>query len=76
MCTPIRVQAPDIQDGHVLYFGSLRNPVPIESSDSSSSDSGDSGREPEPQEPKNAALAHLRIRRQMAKVVIVEVRQP
>ena len=53
MCIPIRVQVPDIQEGHVLYFGSFRNRVPIESPDSSSSDSGDSGGEPEPEEPRS-----------------------
>ena len=50
---PIREQAPDIQDGHVLYFGSLKNRVPARSSDSSSNDLEDSGEEPEPEEPKS-----------------------
>ena len=53
MDVPIRAQAPDISDGHMLYFGSFKNRIPMRWPSSSSSDSDDSRGEPEPGEPKS-----------------------
>ena len=39
MDVPIRAQAPDISDGHMLCFGSFKNRIPMRWPSSSSSDS-------------------------------------